>query len=600
MVGRPRFGLVARLAAADLRWDKLVTTCVVSSLAATIAPLIILFALKSGVVESLRADVVEDPVFRAIIPAETQLYDAAFFERVSQREDVAFVIPGVTRGASAVLAAYQGERAILDMLPTAPGDPLLETYSAQAPEPGCVVLSQEAVERLGGENLLETGDTLVLETSRRAEGREETVTETVCVSAVLPVRADTLPRVYVPLNLAVDIERFREGAAVPERNWPGRIAYAAPRYDGVLVRTQRRISAVERAQLATATGFVIVEDSAPDRFETLFTVPAPEGGDWLDLRVVDRAADSSAPDRVRARLRSADPQIYPYVEGLQVSMPGSETAELILSDSALVDGGSHSLSAAARIVAPAGWVVSPGDEIQLRLEGAPQALSFPVEVAGVHDARFVAAPLALAGLLRTASERAVGYDAERDALVALPGGFRGFRIFARSIDDIPELARDLERTGVPVIAQVQAVERIRIFDRGLSALFWIISVIAGVGALIATIANLYGSVERKRAALGHLRLLGLPRGTVAFFPVYQGAIIALLSSGLAYGFALGGAMVINRGAGPQLGFEQDAALLEVSVGLVSAGLALTAGLLASLVAALRTMSIDPAEAMRNE
>jgi len=354
---RPRFGLVFRLALSDLRWDSLMTACVVSSLAATIAPLIILFALKSGVVENLRADIVEDPVFRAVMPAETTLYDEAFFARMQARDDVAFVVPGVTRGASAVMAEYEGRRAILDMLPTAPGDPLLETYGVAAPPPGCVVVTEESLSRLGA-TTLSANPVAILETSRQSDGREQTVRESVCISGVLPVRADTLPRVYVPLDLAVDIERFREGGAVPDRGWPGSVAYIEPRYDGVLVRTDRAINAVERAQLATATGFVLVDDASSARFAALFAQAPPEGGRWLDLRVVDRAADSGAPARVRARLRSADPVIFPYVEGLTVRAPGLPPAPMILADAAPRAGLDGGLADVAVITAPASWQAS--------------------------------------------------------------------------------------------------------------------------------------------------------------------------------------------------------------------------------------------------
>lgn len=596
----PRRGLVARLAIADLRWDSLMTACVVSSLAATIAPLIILFALKSGVVESLRADLVEDPVFRAIIPAETMLYDEAFFDRIAQREDVAFIVPGVTRGASAVMAEHAGERAILDMLPTAPGDSLLQAYGVEAPQPGCVVVTEETIERLGGADALSAGDTITLETSRRSGGREEVVREQACISGVLPPRADTLPRVYVPLDLAVDIERFREGGAIPDRGWPGSIAYIEPRYDGVLVRTARSVSAVERARLATATGFVIVEETDTERFAELAAAPAPPGGPWLDLRVVDQSTDSAAPDRVRGQLRSASPTLFPYVEGLQVTGPDGASVPLLLRDFERREDVAGALSEVAEIVAPASWNAAVGEIVNLRLEGAPTNVTVPATVAAVHDRNAVAAPLALAALLRSATERPAAYVEERGGLVAVQTGFRGFRIFARSIDDVPELAAALEAQGVPVIAQIQAIERIRVFDSGLSALFWIIAAIAGVGAGVAAVANLYGSVERKRAALGHLRLLGLRKSAVAFFPVYQGAVIAVLSSAMAFGFALAGAAIINNGAGPQLGFERQAALLEYEVGLISAALALAAGLVASTLAAMRTMSIDPAEAIRNE
>lgn len=596
----PRPGLMFRMALADLRWDALMTATVVLSLAATIAPLLILFSLKSGVINAMRADLIEDPVFREVRPTETRNYDGGFFARWSGREDVAFIVPSITRGASAVIVESGENRAILDMLPTAEGDPLLESFGVAAPERGCVALSAEAAAQLGD---VAAGETVRLTSTRIRDGREERAEIDACVAAVLPLRADALPRVYVRLDLAVDIEGFREGFAAPARGWPGETPFLPPAFDGVFVSAPRRLSAVTRAELSTTTGFFLAEDADEDDFAAQFTRAPPQGEVLLRLSVIDQGADSRAVDRVRTRLAGRAHALFPYVDAVRVRLGADVAGEaraIVITDAELPDQPADGVSALARVTAPAGLGLEPGDETVAAVEAVNGLLEVPAVVEAVHDRDEVGLPLAFAALLRRSLDRAARYDAGADQLLVARDGYRGFRLYARSIDDVIAIANELQDEDVAVVAQVQAIERIRVLDHGLSVLFLLIALIAGAGAGAAVLANLYGAVERKRAELGHLRLLGFRRRAVAMFPLYQGGVIAMASSALAYVLAAGGAAIINASVGGSLGFERAAADLSPQMGFAAGALALVAGAGASIVAAARAMSIDPAEAIRDD
>ena len=56
-----RARLLGRLAMQDLWHDRIISFCIVSSLVAVIAPLLLLFGLRFGIVNQLQNDLANDP-----------------------------------------------------------------------------------------------------------------------------------------------------------------------------------------------------------------------------------------------------------------------------------------------------------------------------------------------------------------------------------------------------------------------------------------------------------------------------------------------------------------------------------------------------------
>ena len=57
----PKRGLLLRLAMQDLWHDRSVSFCIISSLVAVIAPLLLMFGLRYGVVSQLQQELARDP-----------------------------------------------------------------------------------------------------------------------------------------------------------------------------------------------------------------------------------------------------------------------------------------------------------------------------------------------------------------------------------------------------------------------------------------------------------------------------------------------------------------------------------------------------------
>ncbi|SDU23936.1 ABC transporter permease family protein [Pseudomonas yamanorum] len=207
-----RIALVASLAWQDYRNDAWLSVCSVLALVAVIAPLLVLFGLKYGLVSSLTERLENDPATREIIPLGGGRFSSEFVEQLRQRNDVAFALPRTRQ----IAATAQLGAVTVEMLPTADNDPLL----AGMPMPkglDQIVLSQTAAEKLGAK----AGDWLEASFGRQVAGRVESQRTRVQVLHVLPLEAFARDGLFAPLGLLEAAEDYRDGRAVPAFGWDG-------------------------------------------------------------------------------------------------------------------------------------------------------------------------------------------------------------------------------------------------------------------------------------------------------------------------------------------------------------------------------------------
>ena len=207
-----RIGLVTSLAWQDYRNDGWLSACSVLALVSAIAPLLVLFGLKFGLVSSLTERLETDPASREIIPLGGGRFSAAFIEQLGQRSDVAFALPRTRQ----IAATAQVGALTVEMLPTAAGDPLL----AGLPMPrglDQIVLSHTAAEKLAAR----PGDWLETRFARQVAGQVEAQRTRLQVLAVLPLAAFARDGLFADLGLLEAAEDYRDGRAVPVLGWAG-------------------------------------------------------------------------------------------------------------------------------------------------------------------------------------------------------------------------------------------------------------------------------------------------------------------------------------------------------------------------------------------
>lgn len=204
------------LALRELRRDWIAAGCFMAALVGVLGPMLILLALKNGVIGGMVNLLVQDAANREIIAVGTGRHDAAFFDWLSNRSDVAFVTPA-TRSINALadgLRASRGGKTVrsVPLVVSAQGDPLLGELKVSA---GQVWISQSLADELdlGGKT------EIALFIGREIDGNQETAQLQVSIIGTVPFERYRRPAVFISLPDMVAIERFRDSAAVSQQDW---------------------------------------------------------------------------------------------------------------------------------------------------------------------------------------------------------------------------------------------------------------------------------------------------------------------------------------------------------------------------------------------
>ncbi len=204
--------LLAVLAIKDLWHDRKISLCVGASLVAVIAPLLLLFGLKHGVVSQLQEQLLQDPRNLEVRMTSSGNYGPEWVQQLQQLPQTGFTI-GLTRSLNtqADLQGNQGKFASdAELIPSQQGDPLLPAdLGPLAPQE--VVLSASAAHRLQAQ----VGDTVRLVVLRRLDGVQERGRWPVRVKAVLAPHQFDRVAAFVHPDVLMHTEWFRDGFAIP-------------------------------------------------------------------------------------------------------------------------------------------------------------------------------------------------------------------------------------------------------------------------------------------------------------------------------------------------------------------------------------------------
>jgi putative ABC transport system permease protein len=267
--------LIAGLAWQDYRREARLSACSVLALVAVIAPLLVLFGLKYGLVGSLTERLQRDPAVREIIPLGGTRLQAEFIDALQQREEVAFAIARTRQiAATSELQAPAGTTVSVEMLPTAAGDPLLQGL----PVPQTlqqVVLSHTAAEKLG----VAAGSQVQARFARQQGGILQWQQTSLQVLAVLPLAAFERDALFAQAALLEAVEDYRDGLGVAALGWPGAAASQAPRiYPGFRlyartledVEPLRQYFAAQQVQVVTQAAQIAQVQALSRNLDLLF------------------------------------------------------------------------------------------------------------------------------------------------------------------------------------------------------------------------------------------------------------------------------------------------------------------------------------------
>jgi len=216
---RSRSRLTWRISLLDLRHEYLMFLWVTLGVAAIIAPLLVIHGLKSGLVSSMKARLIENPTNREIRPIEFHSHSPEALARIAGLPGVEILIPDTRLLAASINLLAENDPASQPvdaaMRPTVAGDPLLSHWGLRLTSPLEVVLSEPVARRLA------VAQGAVVQGAVTRRGGDEVVVLDLRVAGVLPREAQERNWVYVDLRLLVGAERYRENQPVPGMDQPG-------------------------------------------------------------------------------------------------------------------------------------------------------------------------------------------------------------------------------------------------------------------------------------------------------------------------------------------------------------------------------------------
>ena len=109
-----RLFVIGGMALRDYLHERTLSACGVLALAAMLAPLLILFGVRNGVIGNLQERLIRDPRNLEIVPVGSGKYGGAFFEELRQRADVGYAVPQ-TRSIAATIGLLEKDGKTLPM-----------------------------------------------------------------------------------------------------------------------------------------------------------------------------------------------------------------------------------------------------------------------------------------------------------------------------------------------------------------------------------------------------------------------------------------------------------------------------------------------------
>ncbi len=214
-----QFRNILTLSFRDYSHEWRMSGCFILALASVLAPMMILFGLKFGIVTSMINELIEDPHNREIRAVGSGRYDDEWFKTYGAREDVAFIIPK-TRALAATIQLKSdnvGRIFSTEMLATDTGDPLLKGLENKPQGYYQVVLSESIANKLNAKK----GEKINASLARQFRGKRERVHLDLQVIDIVPERTINRKVAFVSLDLLLATESFKDGREVVALGWKG-------------------------------------------------------------------------------------------------------------------------------------------------------------------------------------------------------------------------------------------------------------------------------------------------------------------------------------------------------------------------------------------
>jgi len=237
--------------------------------------------------------------------------------------------------------------------------------------------------------------------------------------------------------------------------------------------------------------------------------------------------------------------------------------------------------------------------------GETETVRLPLEVAGIAPpAAFARDGLFVSGALLVAVEdfldgRAVpelGWAGS--AARSADRAFAGFRMYARTLDDVAVLRAHLLDQNIDVRTSVADISLVQTLDRNLGIVYWIIAGMAIAGYCLSFATSVWANVDRKRREFSVLRLIGFRTRDIVWFPIVQAAFTAAAAWVLACGAYFAVEALLNGLFAASIGGGEPVCRIRAWHLAFALVLTLVAATLAAAAGGYRVSQLEPSIGLR--
>lgn len=202
--------MLIKLALRHLFFERMMTVCQIAALACIMAPLLLLFSLRFGILTELQHQLMNDPKVLSLTLDMSYRLDHTFFEHLTARPEVGFVVPQITALNALVDLKFPGTALRVSVLPTKPGDPVVLSSNISYEQPlgdDEAFISYDLAQVRG----LKVGDIVTMVVARTQNGVRESVRTSLRIRGIVEERFVNDDCLLLNLDLVNAIDDYRNG-----------------------------------------------------------------------------------------------------------------------------------------------------------------------------------------------------------------------------------------------------------------------------------------------------------------------------------------------------------------------------------------------------
>lgn len=591
---------------------------------AILTPVLIIFGLKNGTVEVLKQRILQEPSALQVIVRNGADLTPGQMELIRSWPETGFAVESprrlsfdvhVARGDEVDWNGEESKQAVLS--PSRAGDPLLAHYGVEGPEAGEAVITREIAERLS----LRKGAHLRLGVWRIDQGLRKWKSCRLRVKGILPADAMERSVIYVPAEVATEVERFKEGmgstlfAEPPDTRRPDAM------YAGVVIQGRGDVSfepdrLLKRyarffSKWKTGAGDAKAGEIPPNALLLYDELPLAD-----DALIEDIAAELPA-GRFRvwgwnapviAELDQGEGKRKIAIDLLPPALPESENAP---------DAGGGGASADRENAGPgsgeetAPVLYLPGGDLQGKKEEQSATLYLPsrggesrIAVrlqpgANVPPGKAQCSPGDL-GLLTAATAFPFFWDAGAGRYERLKTTYAAVRLYAAGMEEAPLLAQRVRKElGFDAGLNQMEISHVLKIKEVLTQVFFHIAVLCFLGAVLSQFLNLMNAFDRRIKEYSLLRMQGMNRASMTLLPFWESLLIGLAGNAVAFALFAVFKFLADRMLSGELLPGESYCSLPLSECAAFTGISLGISFAAALSLSAKLYRIDPAQSMRS-